>query len=479
MMKTNYTFVLLTAVLLVAMVLPLPAQDNAAADKAATVPFRWQKGDTVMLDSHYTRYLTGERISQWVYKVPHQILQVGTRRAPEGLLLGGIMSWVMPEGVILKGATPREDGSVPVPAQPQDTPVQTPASEPAPEENIPSESTVAEQQPEDQPATEVVPAPAQTENTEEIRQDQPAGSPTATPAKATVTEVTAEPSYTITHQPAKSNYHRFSIGVHGGYANFLPTTTDMINAKGGFDAMLDLQYAYYWTKFGRSVDLGILTGLSFGYSQGGVRAGSAFDETQTVADILYTLKADAVRETDLQLQVELPVMFALVCDNGLFFNAGVRFMLPVYTPFNRTISDPDLTATFLNLSSDNNQVTIPNTVFTGRLEDNQLTHKGKSANQWSLNVMLNVELGYEWTLSSGNSLGLGAVLNYCPRSLYEDRTSDGHIMNVEAPTADGMPAKVTLTTSATEAYATKLGYIDAGVKLVYHFNFPKKFNLEK
>ena len=28
--------------------------------------------------------------------------------------------------------------------------------------------------------------------------------------------------------------------------------------------------------------------------------------------------------------------------------------------------------------------------------------------------------------------------------------------------------------SATHAYADKLGYFDAGIKLAYHFNFPKK-----
>lgn len=53
-------------------------------------------GDTVMVNPSTERYLTGERISRWVYDVPHTISQVGTTNFPEGVLLNiaGARSWL-------------------------------------------------------------------------------------------------------------------------------------------------------------------------------------------------------------------------------------------------------------------------------------------------------------------------------------------------------------------------------------------------
>ena len=69
----------------------------------------WQVGDTVVIKRESLRYLTGERMSNWVYFVSHPILQIGTKRFPAGVLLNGIMSWVGPNDIMLKGAVARED----------------------------------------------------------------------------------------------------------------------------------------------------------------------------------------------------------------------------------------------------------------------------------------------------------------------------------------------------------------------------------
>jgi hypothetical protein len=45
-------------------------------------------------------------------------------------------------------------------------------------------------------------------------------------------------------------------------------------------------------------------------------------------------------------------------------------------------------------------------------------------------------------------------------------------MDVTAPQGSTVASVDIL--SATKTYATGLGYFDAGVKVAYHFNFPKK-----
>ena len=53
-------------------------------------------GDSIYVHPDSLYYLTGERISKWVFDVPHQVQQVGGRRYPMGVLIKGIYSWVYP-----------------------------------------------------------------------------------------------------------------------------------------------------------------------------------------------------------------------------------------------------------------------------------------------------------------------------------------------------------------------------------------------
>ena len=94
------------------------ADAQTPADSTAS-DFQWQVGDTVVIKRDNTHYLTGERMSTWVYYVSHPILQVGTKRFPDGVLLKGIMSWVRPDGIMLKGAVAREDTVAQAAAQQQ------------------------------------------------------------------------------------------------------------------------------------------------------------------------------------------------------------------------------------------------------------------------------------------------------------------------------------------------------------------------
>ena len=56
-------------------------------------------GDTVRIHKDQLKYLTGERMSKWVYNKQHVVRQVGGKRYPQGVLLKGIYSWVYPNSI--------------------------------------------------------------------------------------------------------------------------------------------------------------------------------------------------------------------------------------------------------------------------------------------------------------------------------------------------------------------------------------------
>ena len=278
-------------------------------------------------------------------------------------------------------------------------------------------------------------------------------------------------------QNFKHGYDRFTIGVRGGASGLLHKV-EKGNWQCGFDVLLDLQYAHYWAKDGRPMDFGIITGLSIGYARSGMKTdvNSQFwykdnSDPTFPMDINYDIRADKVTEKDGQLQLEIPLMFSLLHENGLFFNIGPKFMIPVYTPFNQKITDNE--NTYISAYFQEIGVPVKNEVITGILRDDQFKQSGTdNGNQFTINIMLGAEIGYEWTLNSGNSLGLGAYANYCLYNSFKNNTSNDPLINVTPP--QGSSLAIVDVLSATKTYTSKLGFFDVGVKVAYHFNFPKK-----
>lgn len=261
---------------------------------------------------------------------------------------------------------------------------------------------------------------------------------------------------------------RFTIGVRGGTASMLQKMVNK-DAKSlfGFDVLLDLQYAHYWlTK--KDHKLGLLTGLSFGLAQGGLKSPNSLNQyTVTDPDGMkadYTVTAENIKERDRQLQLEVPLMFSLVSRQGVFFNFGPRFLLPVYTPYKATLENPYIDAYF-----EQTDVHVTNEVITGLLEDKQVTGKGTTDNKLKLNITLGTELGYEWEFKNKHSLGLGVYANYGLYSMFKQDAQDLKSLLTVTP---AIPSTVT-TNSATEAWTEKQGFVDVGVKLAYHFNWWK------
>jgi hypothetical protein len=406
---------------------------GVSSASAQQIEFSVEKGDTVLIDPECERYLTGERMSKWVYGYKHVVYQLGTKKFPTGVLLYngakiGILSWVAPECLNVQTRI-KEDN-------PQTTDKDT-ATAVTPKDSIPS--TVET----DKPDKDSIDA-KQKDDT-----DKP-------------------------QEKKKSGYDRFTIGVRGGASSLLHSSIQG-NWNCGFDAILDLQYAHYWTKEDRPIDLGIIAGLGLGYSQSALKVD--YDSTKVTAattsttgaasNVDYTVVAKDVKETDRTLQLEVPVMFSLIHDNGLFFNVGPKFMIPLYSPYKQTVSKE---GSHISAYFPTEGVTTQDNIVTGKYDGQEPV--ADNGIQFNINIMLTAEIGYEWILKSGNSLGLGAYANYCVYNSFKNRTDSKSLFKITEASEASIAQLDVL--SATNTYANKLGYFDVGLKLAYHFNFPKK-----
>ena len=436
------------SILVVATLICATAVSTLSAQQAEPKQHTWKVavGDSVMIKPECQQYLTGEKPSIWVYDKVHTVRQLGTKRFPEGVLLMNIYSWICEECLV--PVHPRE-------AQPEQPAEETSVVEQKPVEETPvveqkpaEETPVVEQKPAEETPT-VEPKPAEEEIADE----------------SAVSGETAKGDSIKSKQKFGGKYDRFTIGLRGG-ASSLMHHADKGNWTCGGDVVLDLQYAHYWTKDGRPVDLGLIVGLGIGYMQSGLKVGN--DSTSfTKSGVDYTVLASNIKETDHQLQLEVPLMFSLISEKGVFFNIGPKFMIPVYSPYKQTV---DQNNTHITAYFPNEGITVTDETVTGKYTGQQPTTK--NGIQFNVNVMLTAEIGYEWVLKSGNSFGLGAYANYSVFNTFKNTTSTEGLFDLTAPTETS--AAILDVQSATKTYADKLGYFDAGLKLAYHFNFPKK-----
>ena len=445
-MKTIKSILIAATLICATAVSTMSAQQAAPAQKHE---FKVAIGDSVMIKRECQKYLTGEKPSVWVWDKVHTVRQLGTKRFPDGVLLMNIYSWMC------------EDCLIPVNGRAQE------AEEQAQEEQAEDKAAFEQAQREKalREAAEKAAAEAEATAEEQKAKEKAEKEEKAAAEKARQDSIKQEKADSIeAEKKFKHNYDRFTIGLRGG-ASALMHHAEKGNWTCGGDVVLDLQYAHYWTDDTRPVDLGLIVGLGIGYEQSGLKTNDSTAFTK--ANVNYTVVAKDIKETDHQLQLEVPLMFSLIHDNGLFFNVGPKFMIPLYTPYKQTVNTQDthITAYFPETG-----ITIQNNPVTGQYTGQQPTEK--NGIQFNINVMLTAEIGYEWLLKSGNSIGLGAYANYSVFNTFKNTTNSEGLFNLTAPT-DTDKAHLDVL-SATHAYADKLGYFDAGIKLAYHFNFPKK-----
>ena len=382
-------------------------------------------GDSIMIHQDSLYYLTGERMSKWVYKVPHPVQQVGGKRYPYGILIGGIYSWVYPGSLI--------------PLKP---------TEPAPEPT-----------PESTDTTQVTDSTATTQE----------GVTQLTDSTATTTEGSSKTGpidinntgrYNI---PVPYQVNRFSLGLRGGFAS---TLQDASNFPLGYDVALDLRYAHLWAGDKNKPELGIMTGLNVSYvhTKHHMAINDAYTLPTVDGDVYYNVTADKVVEKVNEVIFEIPVMFTMVTTDGFFLNVGPKFMLPIYSGFRQKITNPNITAYLEEL----NGKPILNNPVMGFVSDEQMDMRGTLNNELKFSLALGAELGYEFKFKNGNSLDLGAYVDYSVYSAYKN-VNPSSVISITPPTS--YSSAIVDVQSMTNALSHKVGLFDVGVKLAYNFNF--------
>lgn len=405
-------------------------------------------GDSVMINRDSLYYETGERILGWVYDQVHEVRQVSSKFHPDGILVKGIYSWLTIGSVVnvneknvdkVEAITPEPIVEEPTP-EPVVEPTSASTSEPIVESNqeIASTSThetVVESTPEI--VVETTPEAPAPEETDLIADEE------------------TNKSYQV---------DRFTIGLRGGFASSMARPASL--PLGG-DVLLDLQYAHYWAAAQDKIHFGLLAGISAGYMN--TTRSQAWDETFTAntsdGDVIYNVTADNIKETNNQLQLEVPVMFSMITKGGLFVNVGPRFLLPAYAPYKQVITNGNIEVTDVETG-----VVLNNNPVYGALSAEQEKQKGQGEQQFKLTMTIGVEVGYEFKLKSGNSIGLGAFANYGVYSMYSNKPL-GSAIDITAPNAT--ENAVVRVESLTNAYTNKMGHLDAGIKLTYNLNFIK------
>ena len=379
-------------------------------------------GDSIMVNPDSLYYLTGERISKWVYKVPHAIQQVGGKRYPHGILIQGIYSWVYP--ATITSVKPVE----PIPApEPEPEPVPEPEPEPEP---IP------------EPEPEPEPAPVDTIETVGEGADLGKG------------------GYDV---PVPYQRNRFAVGLRAGYAS----TLNKIDGKipSGMNLSLDLRYGHYWAADKDEIAYGFQTGLDFTYvfAKSATAYDMQFTRTSSEGNIDYHVSASKVAETTNQLILEIPLFFSMSTYNGFYLNAGPKLLIPMATTFKQTMSDAHILAYDPVL---NGKPLADNPVY-GQFAESQLNgYKGKLGAAGKVAIGLAAEAGYEFR----SGLAIGGYVGYTLYSAYSGVEAKPLVDIVTPTSADRGQVVVN---SLTQANPKGFGLFDLGVKISYNLDFDK------
>lgn len=426
-------------------------------------------GDTVVISNQTVQYLSGQKVAGWVYQAPHVVGKVGGKAYPEGVLIGNIMSWVDPAGLRLL----EPDKKAPARAGQAKAPV-TASTSIVRVDTVRQTNTISRMDTVYIHDTIYIGEQAQHVDTFYVReQELRVDTVLRLDTILRVDTVYIEPEYMAALRA--TGLHRFGIGLRGGVASLMQRTEGDVLGRGGvgFGAMLDLEYAYYASvDRERNTWLGIKTGVSLGYARSSMAAPLNINydnvpDGDAVApqNVNYMIRGREIRESDGQLQVEVPVMFALKHASGFFLNLGPKVLFPVYSHYKTSVSDNSR----IDVNYPAFGYNVWNEVITGKFTDDNRLAKGNFRNA-VVHVLVGLETGAEFRLPKQNSLALGLYGNYSVWNNYQPQTASVNMIEISQPAATG--ATVALH-SAMDTYGKKLGYWDAGLKLTFYLNFWK------
>ena len=256
--------------------------------------------------------------------------------------------------------------------------------------------------------------------------------------------------------------HWISAGLRGGAGTYL--ATGEIHNRLAPNFMADVTYSYLWPI--EDIELGVLSGLSFGYTGGAYRA--TVDEQYRNTDYLdhpmdYHNTTSFARERIDGFTMEIPAMMALYW-NGLVLNSGFKLQVPCWHRYRQQLKDPIVSATYPEYG-----VTVTNEVITGVVADSDLKKRGKR-DMCDVSLLLGFELGYEWTLPERQDrIGL---MGYLDGALcgHKAGARTKHVIDVAPITNAEDPVPEVKVNTIVGTYAKRMNYLDFGVKVYYRFD---------
>jgi hypothetical protein len=415
-------------------------------------------GDVVKISKDYERYETKEHIIHWAFDSTHVIRQVNSKFHPNAVLLKRIYSWIPADAAVFVSR----------------------AEEQKPK--VVKEKTVK--------YDTIIRIDTLIHRIDTLRRIDTICGPGKTPIRIdtvyihdTIWDFKYDTIFVPVLVPGPGTgspcdslepwgvRNRFSIGLRGGFASTMaqPATGMPL----GYQARLDLQYAHYWPVQEKCY-VGIMTGVSAGYMNVNRHQpwNNTYSEMDEYGDILtYHVTADDIYENTQQVQVEVPLMMSWVGQKGLFFNVGPRFLLPIIATHAQTIKNGNIQVTDQGVG-----VTVLNNPVYGKLDENTKHYICK--NKYSWNVLVGLELGYEFKMKSGHSFGLGAYANYGIMNAYYGIYDINGSRKPASPITTTIPSSEdgvgTVTVKPlSESYTSMIGHLDAGIKLSFNFNFVK------
>ncbi len=255
---------------------------------------------------------------------------------------------------------------------------------------------------------------------------------------------------------AEAQTHVLQYGVRGGMAFGVGNTGSETRCTIGGIGFADVGYTFYqpmsW------LDIGVHTGLSFGYRL--LPMSYPLREQFTNRDYLgnemqYSVSGKAsARQHDVSC--EIPVMFALRSD-GLVFNVGAKLRPSIWQQNNQTLSDVVIDA-YYPLTD----VHIINEVITGVLPPD-MQQQTAHATMASLAVLADMELGCEWQVSKTSALGF---LFFVDCTLWDTRSAATTLPVVTVSNISN-PQQPVPAVSVNNTVASQLGClhpIECGIK---------------
>ena len=256
--------------------------------------------------------------------------------------------------------------------------------------------------------------------------------------------------------------HYVSVGLRGGAGSYL-AAGGVLDNRLAANFMVDAGYTYFWPV--DNVELGIHTGLSFGYTGGRYRM--ALDEQYRNIDYLghpmdYTITAESVQEKVNGFTMEIPAMFAFRW-NGMVMNAGMKLQVPMYYRYHQQLSSTTVQAYYPDYD-----VTVVDEKITGIVDPSDYAKSGRR-DIGNVSLLLGLELGYEWQLTPSDMIGL---MGYLDGALYSHPAGQHteHVVDVAPISNAENPVPAVDVNTIVGTYATRLNYLDFGVKVYYRFD---------